>query len=211
MQCDEVIWKTIAHQFCSFKVKTETQNFCRNENNLTGLCSKQSCPLSNSQYATIRPLGETGELYLMIKTIERAHLPKRMWQKIKLDSDYEKMIKQIDSELEYFPHFIIHKTKQRLTKLLEMQKRSKIVKNYKLQGVKKKVEKRDLSRQVKAEKQANLEQQIEKELLNRLKMGLYDGIYNQDEKEFEQALDLVEQELSEEYVSDDELDMSIFD
>lgn len=195
MQCDELIWKTIAFDFCSFKVKTETQNFCRNEYNLTGLCSRQSCPLANSRYATIKSID--GSLYLFQKTIERAHSPKNLWEIKKLSKNYQKALEQIDSELEYWPEFIIHKNKQRLTKLTKVlikTRRLRLKTLPTLEGVKKKVERRESRREQKAEKAAKLETTIEKELLNRLKSGLYGDIVNESSEAFEKALDELEEE-----------------
>lgn len=97
---DEIIWKTIQFQFCSFKVKTDkNQNFCRNEFNLTGLCSKQSCPLANSQYATVKRV--QGTLFLYVKTIERSHQPSKLWQKIKLHKNFERALQQV-----WFPCYL---------------------------------------------------------------------------------------------------------
>ena len=89
MQNDEIIWQVINHHFCSFKSKVaKEKTFCRNEDNVSGLCNKSSCPLANSRYATIKE--EDGLCYLYIKTIERAHTPKNMSEKIKLPRNYEK-------------------------------------------------------------------------------------------------------------------------
>ena len=191
MQNDEIIWQVINHHFCSFKSKVgKEKTFCRNEYNVSGMCNKSSCPLANSRYATIKE--EDGICVLYVKTIERAHTPRNMWEKIPLPRNYEKALDIVSKELQYFPKFLAHKNKQRLTKIhqyLIRMRRLKLSVRPKIVGVNKKLDRRERTRERKALRAAQLEKSIEQELLQRLKQGTYGDIYNFPLRNYTKALD----------------------
>ncbi|OZJ05447.1 Protein mak16 [Bifiguratus adelaidae] len=206
MQNDEVIWQVINQHFCSYKVKTPSGTFCRNEYNVSGLCNRQSCPLANSRYATIRE--EKGIIYLYMKTPERAHSPVKMWEKVKLSKNYTQALEQIDKELVYWPNFLQHKCKQRLTKitqyLIKMRK-LRLKERPQLVGIKKKIERREATRERKAEAAARLEKSIEKELIERLKSKAYgDAPLNVNEDVWRKVLEQDELEAEDEESEEEE-------
>ncbi|KAM0710873.1 hypothetical protein Q7P35_001611 [Cladosporium inversicolor] len=223
MASDEIVWKIINNQFCSFKLKlpgnaskdqkSTKSTFCRNEHNVTGLCNRQSCPLANSRYATIRSDPATGRLYLYIKTIERAHMPNKWWEKIRLSSNYTKALQQVDERLIYWPKFFTHKCKQRLTRLTQVRVRAqRLAKEEERLGEKlvprlaPKVRRREETRERKAESAAKIERAIERELVERLRSGAYgdrplnveEGIWRKVMKSLEKNEGIRDEDMDEE-------------
>lgn len=213
---DDLIWNVINKQFCSFQIRPHqsqnNQNFCRNEYNVTGLCDRRSCPLANAQYATVKQVDS--KLYLYIKTVERAHTPRNLWQRIRLSKEYAKALRQIDEHLMYWTEFNVNKCKQRFTRLKQVQiterrmalreERGEVSeRNY--VGVKHKVKKREEKRERKALAAARIEKAIEKELLDRLKSGAYgDKPLNVDDKIWKKVLGKIETRDTEEGQEDEE-------
>ena len=151
---------------------------------------------------------------------ERAHTPKHLWERVKLLQNYEKALEQIQSHLEFWPEFLIHKNKQRFTKIVQYIIRKKKIEKHadtKIVIVKKKTERRERQREEHAERAAQIEIAIEKELFDRLKNGTYEDIYNYppklynkwlDENEVEQV-EYVEEEIAESDQEIEDLDQLI--
>ncbi len=202
---DEMIWQVINHQFCSYKTiigkaKSDKTTFCQHPYSVTGLCNRTSCPLANSLYATLRE--ENGKVYLCMKTVERAHSPKNLWEKVLLSRNYSKALTQIDEHLQYFPKVLLHRNKQRLTKIHQYLLRMRKIKLKELSGRKakivqaptRKVAQREARREQKALVAAKITQKVEQELVDRLAKGTYGDLYSFAETSYNKALEQKETE-----------------
>ncbi|KER22816.1 hypothetical protein T265_09154 [Opisthorchis viverrini] len=202
MNNDDVIWQIINRAFCSFVVKTKTGKFCRNDNNVTGLCNRHSCPLANSQYATVKE--KDGIIYLFLKEPERVPYPGKQWERVKLSRNKKQALEQINRHMIYWDKWIISRVKQRFFRIrdnLKNMRRLALSRQKKLEPVNRKLERREARREKKALRVARVERTVEQKLLERLRASTSSKeIYNIDQSAFEKALETEE-------ITDDEFEV----
>jgi protein MAK16 len=107
-------------------------------------------------------------------------MPAKWWEKIKLSKNYQEALQQIEQRLQYFPKFLLHKCKQRLTRLVQVAARMRRIAAEEARLGEKlvpkmapKIKHREEARERKALAAAKLERTIERELLDRLRQGAY--------------------------------------
>jgi protein MAK16 len=177
------------------------------------MCSRHTCPLANSTYATV--IEHEDELYLYIKTAERAHLPRRMWEKVRLDASFPTALSQIDENLQWWDRRLVNRVKARMLRLKQyLLRKQKMMTEEDIEyvSVNKRQEYKLIRREAKAEQAARIELEIEKELKERLRKGTYDSIMNVDQQAFEKVIaeqediDELEAQMEREEAEDDDLD-----
>ena len=142
-------------------------------------------------------------------------MPSKLWERVRLSHNYQEALRQIDEQLIYWPKFLIHKCKQRLTRLTQVAIRMRKLEREEARLGEKlvpklapKVRHREAARERKAEAAAKLEKTIERELLERLRMGAYgDQPLNVSEAIWKKVLNALEAE--GEGVRDKDMDTGI--
>jgi protein MAK16 len=142
-------------------------------------------------------------------------MPNKWWEKIRLSSNYATALEQLDTQLQYWPKFLVHKCKQRLTRLTQVAIRTKRLEKEQARlgetivpKMAPKIRRRESTRERKAEAAAKVEKAIEKELIDRLVSGAYsDQPLNVDEAIWKKVLRRLESK--GEGVRDEDLDDGI--
>uniref|UniRef100_A0A0E0LJ77 Ribosomal eL28/Mak16 domain-containing protein n=1 Tax=Oryza punctata TaxID=4537 RepID=A0A0E0LJ77_ORYPU len=161
-----------------------------------------------------------GIFYLYMKTAERAHLPNKLWERVKLPRNYEKAIEVINKHLEFWPKLLVHEIKQRLTKMTQYRIRTRKLElkvREKVMTMPRKQTRHQLRRMMAAEDAAQIEKIIQNELKERLEnSAVYDGIYSYPFKSFATILDMEKDDVAPpddeeedyvQYVEYDEIEM----
>eukprot|EP00933_Yihiella_yeosuensis_P028071 TRINITY_DN21883_c0_g2_i1.p1 TRINITY_DN21883_c0_g2~~TRINITY_DN21883_c0_g2_i1.p1 ORF type:complete len:183 (+),score=44.90 TRINITY_DN21883_c0_g2_i1:579-1127(+) len=118
-----------------------------------------------------------------MKTVERAHSPRNLWEKVRLAGQLRKALDQVEKLIGNWPTNQLKRVKEELVKRLQQQEpatqmaQKGLSNGTKLSGISRKLERREAKREVKAENSARLSQSVEQELLQRLRQGMYGGLH----------------------------------
>jgi hypothetical protein len=94
----DFLQKPVQHNWAvqSTVVPASEQQICHNHGG-PGYVATNLEPESAEPHTAVA----AGILYLTMKTIERAHSPKNMWERVKLSENYSNALEQVDTHLKY--------------------------------------------------------------------------------------------------------------
>jgi protein MAK16 len=218
MQHDDMLWTIFGgqHQHCAHKFKpasevNKVRTFCRHPYNVTGECNRTSCPLANSQYATVREEGE--QIFLYMKVVERSAFPKKLWERVELSKDLKESLNLIRRHLMWWNPYQVNHVKRRFIRLRQVIARKKKLAKKEaevhLDPLKKKHEKREKKREFKALIASKMEKTVERELKTRLKKGVYGNLYDFMTKMREEGEEEEEEESERESERESEMESEL--